>query len=447
MNGLLLGFILVGLFIIDKFICKLIEPRNYSIKENLVKAKFALLNQCKKNRLSILLVFTTFLSLTLFMLILDSRESRLSFAITLLSLDYMALLLLIIAHNPTLKSVIAVNIPAQESEKTKLAMFLIWLNNHNIACSFLLVLSTLLIFAEVHVIDLFYNLTIAFCYAFMLYHIVLFIKKKSQSQPQSLDLKTQKIYIIYASFIAVCFFASNTVDNSQYGTEFQLTILSWIMLFHLLSHWFIGQLKLVKQLNNERTDAELMHLKSQINPHFLFNTLNNLYGLALEKSDETPGLILKLSDMLRYTIYQGEKDKVLFSEEINYLNDFIQLQQIRYHKPVNITFEHILDSSAAKISPLLLLILVENAYKHGVEKLTENAFVDIKLEINDEEMVFDIKNNFDESEKPVKSGIGLQNLKKRLQLTYPNAYKLNVKSEHGVYCVQLKINLQNEKSI
>jgi len=447
MNGLLLGFILVGLFIIDKFICKLIEPRNYSIKENLVKAKLALFNQCKKNRVSILLVLTTFLSLTLFMLILDSRESRLPFAIALLCLNYLVLILLIIAHSPILKSIISVNISPKESVTTKFSMLLSWLNNHNIACSFLLALSAILIFEEVHPIDLLYNLTIAFCYTFMLYHIVLFIKNKSQRQPQSLDLKTQKIYLIYASFIAVCFFASNTVDNSEYGTKFQLTILSWLMLFHLFSHWVIGQWKLVKQLQNERTDAELMHLKSQINPHFLFNTLNNLYGLALEKSDETPGLILKLSDMLRYTIYQGEKDKVLLSEEINYLNDFIQLQQIRYHKPVNITFTHTLDSSAATISPLLLLILVENAYKHGVEKLTEEAFVDIKLEIKDDEMVFDIKNNFDESEKPVKSGIGLQNLKKRLQLTYPNAYKLNVKSEHGVYCVQLKINLQNEKSI
>jgi len=446
MNSLFLGFLLVGLFIIDKFICKLIEPKNYSLKESLVKAKLALFTQCKKNRVSILLVLTTFLSLTLFMLILDSRENRLPFAITLLCLNYLSLILLIIAHSPILKSLIVPKISPKENKTTKLTMFLIWLNNHNIACSFLLALNTLLVFEEVHTIDLLYNLTIAFCYALMLYHIVLFIKKKSQRQPQSLDLKTQKIYILYASFIVVCFFASNTVDNSEYGTKFQLTILSWLMLFHLFSHWVIGQWKLVKQLQNERTDAELMHLKSQVNPHFLFNTLNNLYGLALEKSDQTPGLILKLSDMLRYTIYQGKKDQVLLKDEINYLNDFIELQQIRYHKPVNITFTHEIVDADLAISPLLLLILVENAYKHGVEKLTDEAFILIKLEAKEQSMVFEIENNFDESEQNSHTGIGLQNLTQRLKLIYPDSHQLDITSGHGVYCVRLEIQLKSQNN-
>ena len=332
----------------------------------------------------------------------------------------------------------------KESKTTKLTMLLTWFKTHNIACSFLLALNTLLVFEEVHTIDLLYNLTIAFCYALMLYHIVLFIKKKSQRQPQSLDLKTQKIYILYASFIAVCFFASNTVDNSEYGTKFQLSILSWLMLSHLFSHWVIGQWKLVKQLQNERTDAELMHLKSQVNPHFLFNTLNNLYGLALEKSDQTPSLILKLSDMLRYTIYQGKKDQVLLKDEINYLNDFIELQQIRYHKPVNITFAHEIANGDLAISPLLLLILVENAYKHGVEKLTEEAFILIKLEAKEQSIIFEIENNFDESEQSSNTGIGLQNLTQRLKLIYPDSHQLDITSSHGVYGVRLEIQLKSQ---
>jgi hypothetical protein len=444
MNSLFLGFLLVGLFIIDKFICKLIEPKNYSLKENLVKAKLALFTQCKKNRVSILLVLTIFMTLILFMLILDARENRLPFAVTLLCLNYLALMILIIAHSPILKSIIGLRSSPKESNTTKFSVFLIWLNNHNVACSFLLALSTLLIFEEVHIIDLLYNLTIAFCYALMLYHIVLFIKKKSQRQPQSLDLQTQKIYILYASFIAVCFFASNTVDNSEYGTKFQLTILSWVMLFHLFSHWLMGQWKLVKQLQNERTNAELMHLKSQVNPHFLFNTLNNLYGLALEKSDQTPGLILKLSDMLRYTIYQGKKDQVLLKDEINYLNDFIELQQIRYHKPVNITFSHEITGGDLTISPLLLLILVENAYKHGVEKLTDEAFIIIKLETKEQSMVFEIENNFDENEQSCHTGIGLQNLTQRLKLIYPDSHQLDITSKHGVYVVRLEIQLKSQ---
>ena len=119
---------------------------------------------------------------------------------------------------------------------------------------------------------------------------------------------------------------------------FQLRIVFWVLLIHLIISWILGQWKLVKQLKNERTDIELAHLKSQINPHFLFNTLNNLYGLALEKSDQTPSLILKLSDMLRYTIYQGKKEHVSLTEEIKYLSDFIELQQVRYYKKVNIQF-------------------------------------------------------------------------------------------------------------
>jgi len=427
---------------------KLIRPEKRLLQNLLNKYKTLLRAKCKENRLAILLVLTANIILIVFMGIINTREGRVSFGTILLCIDYVLLMMLVIAHSKYLKDLLGLSSTENNNKIIKgIIHFLNWLDKHSIALSIVLAFSALFIFDSIHRISLYHNLTIAFCFALILYRVVLFIKEKSQDNSHTLDLKSQKIYIIYASFIALSFLSSNTVDNSKYGTEFQLTILSWVMLFHLLSHWFIGQWKLVKQLNNERTDAELMHLKSQINPHFLFNTLNNLYGLALEKSDETPGLILKLSDMLRYTIYQGEKDKVLFSEEINYLNDFIQLQQIRYHKPVNITFEHTIDSTGATISPLLLLILVENAYKHGVEKLTEDAFVHIKLEVKDEEMVFDIKNNFDKNEKSVKSGIGLQNLKKRLQLTYPNAYQLNIKSEHSVYCVQLKINLQNENLI
>jgi hypothetical protein len=423
----------------------LIEQGTYSLKENVNKAKLLLLSQCKENLVTILLVLTTFLSLALLIWTIDSRENRITIATILLCLDYLLLAILIIAHSQFIQSLLALKRQEKASKVRKSTrVVLAWFEDHNIAVSFIMALSTLLIFQEVHTINLNYNLTIAFCYALILYRIVLFIKKKSQHQPQFLDLKTQKIYIIYASFIALCFFSSTTVDDSEYGTKFQLTLLSWLMLFHLFSHWVMGQWKLVKQLQNERTNIELMHLKSQINPHFLFNTLNNLYGLALEKSDQTPGLILKLSDMLRYTIYQGKKDQVLLSEEINYLNDFIELQQIRYHKPVNITFTHEIADTHLVISPLLLLILVENAYKHGVEKLTEEAFIFIKLEATQNTIVFEIENNFYESEQTIHRGIGLQNLKQRLTLIYPNSHQLDITSIHGVYSVRLEIKLKSK---
>lgn len=424
---------------------KLTEPAVRSLKAWLTKAKVTLIAKCKEDRVAILVVFTIFTALTLFMSSMDTRENRLPLAISLLCLDYLMLVILIIAHSSWLKSLLGLTTKAKDSKaKSLMVTLLAWFEQHNLAVSFLLAFTTLLIFEEVHRINLVYNLTIAFCYTLILYRVVRYIEEKSQDQPQSLDLKNQKIYIIYASFIALSFFFSTTVDESDYGTGFQLTILSWLMLIHLLSHWFMAQWKLVQQLKNERSDAELMHLKSQVNPHFLFNTLNNLYGLALEKSDQTPGLILKLSDMLRYTIYQGKKDQVLLSEEINYLNDFIQLQQIRYHKPVNISFDCAIDDPELVISPLLLLILVENAYKHGVEKLTEEAFVVIKLEVKERKLIFTINNNFDESEQTTEPGIGLQNLTKRLQLIYPDAHQLDMTAEHGLYSVQLTMKLKSE---
>ena len=388
---------------------------------------------------------------------MDTRDSRINLASLWLVANYLILLMLSISHNQWLTSLLGLsaqpdNINGQA--KNLIARYFSWLNKHNNAFTFVLVFSTVTIFEEVHRVNLIYNLTIAFSFTLILYRVILFIKQKSRQQSYTLDLKTQKIYISYASFIALCFFFSTTVDSSDYGTEFQLTILSWLMLFYLIFHWGMAQWKLVKQLQNERTNAQLMHLKSQVNPHFLFNTLNNLYGLALEKSDQTPELILKLSDMLRYTIYQGQKDQVLLRDEVNYLEDFIKLQQIRYHKPVNIIFEHEVSQSNFKISPLLLLILLENAYKHGVEQLTDQAYIAIKLEIIEQSLIFNIENNFDladsfdledESEHTTDSGIGLVNLKTRLALIYPASHQLEITSQQGVYRARLEIELKNEE--
>jgi LytS/YehU family sensor histidine kinase len=233
---------------------------------------------------------------------------------------------------------------------------------------------------------------------------------------------------------------SAPVDEANpYGPQFQLRVVFWLLVVHWVLSWFLAQYKQVKQLKNERTEVELQHLKSQINPHFLFNTLNNLYGLALEKSDETPGVILKLSDMLRYTIYQSQKDRVSLSDEVNYLNDFIQLQQLRYNKAVNIEFVHSAVGEA-RISPLMLIIMLENAYKHGVEKLTDEAFVAIRLTADSHQLVFDIKNNYDPQEG-VAPGIGLKNLRRRLALVYPERYQLSITDQDNLYHVKLTIEL------
>ena len=215
---------------------KLTAQRKFSFKDWLKKAKSALLIKCQQNLAAILVVLATFISLSLLMSSLDTRDNRVSLATTLLCLDYLILVILIIAHNQYFKSLLG--LPSKDNEhKTKriTQFYLTWFAQHNVAFSFALALSTLLIFEAVHNINLIYKLTLAFCFALILFRVVLFFTEKLQVLPQSLDLKSQKIYIIYAGIIALSFFSATTVDNSDYGTEFQLTILSWLMLFHLLS--------------------------------------------------------------------------------------------------------------------------------------------------------------------------------------------------------------------
>ncbi|MEO0572598.1 MAG: histidine kinase, partial [Bacteroidota bacterium] len=142
--------------------------------------------------------------------------------------------------------------------------------------------------------------------------------------------------------------------------------------------WIYQQLNWLISVKLNQTHAELQLLKSQVNPHFFFNTLNNLYGLVVEKSEQAPEMVLKLSDMMRYTIYEGKEDVVSLTDEIQYLKNYIELHKIRHQKSVDIRFEHDVQSDL-KVAPLLFIILLENAFKHGVEGLTENAFIRLEL--------------------------------------------------------------------
>ncbi|MDD7914456.1 sensor histidine kinase [Polaribacter sp. MSW5] len=153
-----------------------------------------------------------------------------------------------------------------------------------------------------------------------------------------------------------------------------------------------------------------MHLKNQVNPHFFFNTLNNLYGLVAVNPKKAQELILKLSDMMRYSIYEGEKEIVLLKDEVDYLKNYIELHKMRYHKEISIDFKDQIDETF-QVMPLLFIILLENAFKHGVENLRKDAFVNINVFTFENKIQFDIENNFDTSEVNEKVGIGLTNLK------------------------------------
>ena len=202
--------------------------------------------------------------------------------------------------------------------------------------------------------------------------------------------------------------------------------------------WVFEQWKWVQNLKADKAKAELAMLRTQINPHFFFNTLNNLYALTVKQSEKAPEVILKLSDMMRYTIYEGNKEMVTLEEEIEYLSNYIELHKIRYKKSVEITFNHKVNTSLT-IAPLLYIILLENAFKHGIETLAEDAFIHINLTEETGFIIFSIENNFDPNEISTSNGIGLQNLKRRLSLLYKNKHELQIDVSNSLYKTTLKI--------
>lgn len=210
-----------------------------------------------------------------------------------------------------------------------------------------------------------------------------------------------------------------------------------IPLFFLV--WVFEQWKWVQNLKAEKSKTELSLLRTQINPHFFFNTLNNLYALTIKNSKQAPEVILKLSDMMRYTIYEGEKEMVKLSDEIEYLKNYIELHKIRYKKSVDITFKYDIDTDLS-IAPLLYIILLENAFKHGIETLTENAYIHMNLQEDNLFIYFDIENNFDPNEIQESNGIGLINLKRRLSLLYKDKHQLEINKTNNTYKATLKIS-------
>lgn len=233
------------------------------------------------------------------------------------------------------------------------------------------------------------------------------------------------------------------IFNDAFGDNGSFAIFSFcyfLLLLFLFFHWTFKQIKLIINLKNEKAKTELLHLKSQVNPHFFFNTLNNLYGLVGKDAKKAQELILKLSDMMRYSIYEGEKELVALKEEVDYLKNYIELHKMRYQKKIHIHFNCQIEENY-KVMPLLFIILLENAFKHGVENLRENASVNINMITFKNEIQFTVENNFDSSENVEdKSGIGLKNLKRRLELVYPNKYKLSFSITKNVYKAQLTLN-------
>jgi hypothetical protein len=199
-----------------------------------------------------------------------------------------------------------------------------------------------------------------------------------------------------------------------------------------------------KNVENERLVAELNFLKAQINPHFLFNTLNNLYYLAYTQSQNTTEVIAKLSQMMRYMIYDSNYPKVPLSKEIEYMQNYISLERLRLNNQIPIDFKIEGTVDNILITPLIFITFLENAFKHGVSNNYSGAWVNIAIRLNGKECIYQVENSKLPSAKPEaeeKSGIGLQNVRRRLELSYPEKYSLHVEDRSDRYVVQLKIQL------
>jgi two-component system LytT family sensor kinase len=197
-----------------------------------------------------------------------------------------------------------------------------------------------------------------------------------------------------------------------------------------------------QQLRIEKQEAELNYLKSQTNPHFLFNTLNNIYSLARDKSDLTPESILRLSKILRYMLYETGGDYISIEQEIKIIIDYISLEKLRYDESLIVNFNYDIEDMKQALPPLLLMPLVENAFKHGVSETRHSPFVDIHLSLKSRNLLYIVKNSFEglTGEHVVKENIGLSNLRRQLELLYTD-FNLIVKPEESVFTAILKINI------
>ncbi len=213
----------------------------------------------------------------------------------------------------------------------------------------------------------------------------------------------------------------------------------YILLFALGIGWLVKELKSIIQIKSQQAKTELMHLQSQVNPHFFFNMLNNLYGLVDKDSKKAQELILKLSDLMRYSIYEGKKELVLLEDEVDHLKKYIELHKMRYHKKIDVIFKSSIKENY-KVMPLMFIILLENAFKHGVENLREDAYVHTSVVADGNKIHFEVENNFD-PDAVENSGIGLENLKRRLELVYPKKYTLTNSVTKNIYKAKLTLRL------
>jgi LytS/YehU family sensor histidine kinase len=260
-----------------------------------------------------------------------------------------------------------------------------------------------------------------------------------------LDISVRKVYAYFGSKIFLI-----ESDYTFYNVTVQMVremyLVGFTAAIKFTKDWIQNQRRLafvseqMKEKEKQYLEAELNFLKSQIQPHFFFNTLNNLYSLTLKKSDHAPEVVLKLSDLMSYMLYESNPSKVSLNKEINYLQNYLDLEKLRFGKRLNVLFEMEGQIADKCIPPLILILFLENSFKHGAMNIAAKIDIEISLKVKDEFLFFQVKNPVaDHDAVPGNMCIGLKNVRRRLDLLYGDTYKLETAEKDHKYIVSLKI--------
>lgn len=296
-----------------------------------------------------------------------------------------------------------------------------------------------------------------------MYHALLFVFVSYYLIPKFFYTKQYFYFflLLFASIILFAIVEEGVVEKIIAPNSRGLDPVSWKSIYYFLGEVTVPLLafvtikllfdnleneKRIEQIEKNQLTNELKFLKSQIQPHILFNSLNNLYDFTLSKSDRAPELVLGLSNVLRYVLYETVEEKVILTKEVDFLKDYIELQkmQLEGRGQINFQIKETTNPDGLKISPFLLIPFIENSFKHSLQTKEKEIVINLEIEIKEKELILMIENNFEKqnsSNDLLAKGIGLENVKKRLELLYPNQYQLNIEDQNNWYKVNLKIDL------
>jgi two-component system, LytTR family, sensor kinase len=261
---------------------------------------------------------------------------------------------------------------------------------------------------------------------------------------------TEYFLLLFCSILITQTLTGIFTFPNYFNLQINLIVLDFIKYFIIVSAGFgyIALQRLAEQQSRNYEQqllirqSELNALKRQINPHFLFNTLNNIYYACLERSENAAEMIEKLANLMRYTLENTEKEYVFLEKEYNFIKNYVDLEKNRLSQPNNVRLTQKGDFGNTRFAPLILITFVENCFKHGAHKNVENPKIDIFIELKNKELIFYCENaKFSHTDKRTQSGTGLGNTQKRLELLYPNRHILTIDDTADTYTVSLIVQL------